>query len=257
MKALSPLTIISITLAGLIVFSSACATKKYVRKTVNDRVTPAEGRIDELEETARRNTQDIKALDARLSTLSSTVDDVRNRADRAQSAADQASLRAQHAEARADEVDKRVTAVDSKVSGLDEKVENLDTYSLVSTVTVNFASGSAALTPQAKAELDSLAAQIQSEKGFVLEIQGFTDKVGSPELNRALSQKRADAVRLYLAQKYNIPLHRMFVLGFGMEKPAAANNTRAGRAQNRRVEVRLLANSISSSRQRRVQSTIK
>jgi outer membrane protein OmpA-like peptidoglycan-associated protein len=221
-----------IALVGAVVISSAgCATKKYARNGVNVRMAPLEQRTGELEETSRRNTQDIGRL-------GEDVKDLRGRADRAQSQADAAVARANDA--------------NNRVSNAGESVEdlrsNIDKFSLQNTATVNFKFDSYELTPEAAAALDQLAAQIKDRDGFILEIEGFADSIGTDRYNNLLTQRRADAVRRYLAEQHSIALFRMHILGFGEMRPVADNTTREGRAQNRRVEVRLLSRSIAGNR---------
>lgn len=225
----------------IVLFTAGCATKKYVRKSIDERLQPVQNKVTELEETSRRNTQDIKALDTRLT---AAVDDARSRADRAQAAADQASQRALSAQEGVEGVKRDVVTVEKNV---DDKIGNLDNYSLSTTVTVYFGVNRYELTAKATGDLNALAAQVKEGKGYLIEIQGFTDATGSPAANRALSQKRADAVRAYLAEQHDVPIFRMSMLGLGEAKPAAANKTKAGRAQNRRVEVRLLVNKVTGT----------
>lgn len=217
------------TLSILLTLSSVgCATKKYARNRVNERMTPLEQRAGSLEETSRRNTQDIGQL-------GTDVNDVRGRADRAQSQADTALSRANEANTRANSADQSVSDLRN----------NVDKYSVQNTASVNFKFDSYQLTPDARAALDQLASQIKDRENFVLEIEGFADATGSDQYNNQLTQKRANAVQRYLAEQHNIPLFRMRILGFGEVRPVADNTTRAGRAQNRRVEIRLLTRSIS------------
>ena len=233
------LTPVIVGLAAILMFGSACATKKYVRKNVDARLTPVEGRVGELEETSRRTSQDLKDLDARLSGRIEAVSKV---ADRATIEAQQASQRAARADEHATQADEHATKVDKKVDVVADRVENVENYSLSQTVTVSFKVGSAKLDRQGTAELDSLASKLANQKGYVLEVQGFTDSTGGANANKLLSQRRADAVQTYLVEHYNIPLYRVRMIGLGDEKPVAENKTKSGRAQNRRVEVRLLTN---------------
>lgn len=221
----------TLLLAALVAIgTTACATKKYVRNRVNERVAPLEQRTGELEESSRRNTQDI-------ATLGTNVTDVRGRADRAQAQADAALARANQVNTRADSVEQNIG----------ELRENLDKYSVKSTATVNFKVNSAMLSPEAMAALDQLAAQIRDRNNFILEIQGFADSTGTEELNNQLTQFRAEAVRRYLAERHNVSLHRMHLLGFGEVRPVADNTTSEGRAQNRRVEIHLLTRNIAAT----------
>ena len=214
-------------LAVLLSFGSACATKKYVRTHVNERVTPLENRTGELEETSRRNTQEI-------SRLSRDVEEVRGRADRAQQTADKAVSSAEQANTR--------------VTGVEQSVEdiraNMDKYQLQKTVTVLFQVGRYELLPEATAALDEIASSIKDRNGFILEIEGFASTEGDRIKNEKLSADRSEAVRRYLADHHNIPLFRMFLVGLGTSRPVADNTTREGRMQNRRVEIRLLASKL-------------
>jgi OOP family OmpA-OmpF porin len=100
--------------------------------------------------------------------------------------------------------------------------------------------GSATLSNEAKQTLDGIAGQVSSlNTGYLVELQGFTDSTGSENVNNALSQRRADAVKRYLVTK-NVQLHRISIIGLGEENPVADNKTRQGREQNRRVEVKVL-----------------
>ena len=76
-------------------------------------------------------------------------------------------------------------------------------------------------------------------KRFVVAVEGFTDKTGSPDYNNALSQRRANAVVNYLVTKHDIPLFRIYMVGLGSQKPADEGRTRIARSKNRRVEVRI------------------
>ncbi|MCC6745899.1 MAG: OmpA family protein [Acidobacteria bacterium] len=122
-----------------------------------------------------------------------------------------------------------------------ERVSALDNYTVLETVAVTFPVNSAVLSVQAKKDLDALAEKTGAMKGYAFEITGFTDTTGNREKNRILSEKRANEVVRYLADTHSIPLRRIVTpLGFGAARPAADNNTAAGRQQNRRVEVRLM-----------------
>lgn len=210
--------------------SAGCATKKYTRNRINERVTPLEQRTGELEETSRRNTQDI----GRLGT---DVTEVRGRTERALAQADAAL-------GRADEANKRAGAAEQSVTDLRA---NLDKYALQKTATVNFEFDSHELSPEAKASLDQLAAQIKDRNNFILEVTGFADWIGSDAYNNKLTERRADAVRRYLAEQHNVPLFRMHMLGLGELRSVADNHSSEGRAQNRRVEIRLLSRGTGSA----------
>ena len=216
----------AITAAGIlaaVIFGNACATKKYVRNRVNERATPLESRTGELEETSRRSTQDIGRLGR-------DVEEVRQRTDRAQQQADRAASSAEQANTR-------VTGVEQTVTDLRT---NLDKYTVQKTVTIQFKAGKSELLPEATSALDELASQIKDRNGFLLEIEGFASAEGKLDLNERLSQARSEAVKRYLGERHNVPLFRMAILGFGTNRPVAPNETKEGREQNRRVEVKIL-----------------
>ncbi|HYE87289.1 MAG TPA: OmpA family protein, partial [Vicinamibacterales bacterium] len=90
--------------------------------------------------------------------------------------------------------------------------------------------------------IDTMVNQLKADKKAVwVEIEGHTDNTGDKAYNEKLGQARAEAVKRYLYEKHQIPLHKINVISYGEEKPVAPNNTRAGRAQNRRVVIKVLA----------------
>ena len=106
----------------------------------------------------------------------------------------------------------------------------------------NFKSGKTDLPDEAKARLDEVVGQLKADtKNVFIEIEGHTDNVGAPELNQRLGLERAEAVKRYLYEQHQVPLHKMNVISYGEEKPVAPNNNRDGRAQNRRVVVKVLS----------------
>src|SRR5438876_212249 len=232
-------TLITLTFSG-----SGCATKKYVRKTVNERVAPLEGRTQELEETVRRNTQDIRGVDDRLS---KRIDDVSGRLDQVQTVAETANTRAIAADENAKRADEHAGQAEQRVEDLRS---NLDRYSALTTISVNFKLNSSELTNEAMAQLDTLATEAKNHTGYIIEIQGFTDSTGGSRLNERLSQERAESVQRYLARQHQISLHKMSILGLGELTDESEGHSRSARrearARNRRVDVRLLINNAVS-----------
>jgi len=105
----------------------------------------------------------------------------------------------------------------------------------------NFKFGQAALPDEAKARLDEVASQLKANpNGAFIEVEGYTDSVGSKDYNQKLGLQRAESVKRYLYSQHQIPLHRINVISYGAENPIAPNNTRAGRAKNRRVVIKVL-----------------
>jgi outer membrane protein OmpA-like peptidoglycan-associated protein len=106
----------------------------------------------------------------------------------------------------------------------------------------NFKFGKFDLPDTAKSRLDEVISQLKTDqKNIFIEIEGHTDNVGTKNLNERLGMERAEAVKRYLYEQHQIPLHKMNVISYGEDKPVAPNNTRDGRAQNRRVVVKVLS----------------
>ncbi|HSA95569.1 MAG TPA: OmpA family protein [Acidobacteriota bacterium] len=190
-----------------LVTGPACATKKFVRTESAN----LDQKISEVSTEVEASQKRISEHDEKLATIGSLI--------------------SQH--------DNQFKAVDGKI----EEVKTLIKGNLVMTATVKsndakFGFDSAALTPEAKSVLDAFVQKLISEnKGVYIEIQGHTDSTGTDEVNKALGQKRAEAVMMYLYTQFKIPLHRMSVVSLGSSMPVADNGTREGRAQNRRVEI--------------------
>lgn len=131
----------------------------------------------------------------------------------------------------------------AEVKAVNERVSALDDYDVQENVAVTFRTNSAVLSPEAKAQLDELAAKTQGARAFMIEVAGHTDSTGSDAKNFRLSRARADAVVQYLAVQHKIPLRRFVTpMGYGKTESVAENNTATGRQQNRRVEVKMIIN---------------
>ncbi len=130
-----------------------------------------------------------------------------------------------------------------EVTAVNERVSALDDFDVKELVSVNFRVNSAVLSSEAKQQLDDLAAKAISAKGYMIEIAGHTDSTGSEAKNFRLSRQRAEAVVQYLAVNHKIPLRRFITpMGYGKTEAVADNTTATGRAQNRRVDVKILLN---------------
>jgi outer membrane protein OmpA-like peptidoglycan-associated protein len=197
-----------------------------VARTVETRVTPVEGRVGEAETRLTQAEQNAQRLSGQLEELSAISNAARGGAKAAQETADAAMA--------------GVARTNERISSL---VTDLDEYEAKKGVVVNFRVNSARLSPEAQATLDEIATQAKTERGFVIEVMGFASADGGANLNRRLSQQRADAVVRYLAENHMIPLRRIITpFGYGAAQPVADNTTREGREQNRRVEVKILVN---------------
>ena len=141
----------------------------------------------------------------------------------------------------ADEARREAAAAQQSADLANERISSLDDYDVQESATVTFRVNSAVLSPEAKRQLDELASKALAAKGFVIEVAGHADATGSAARNFQLSQKRAEAVVQYLAVTHKIPLRRFITpMGYGKTEAVADNGTTAGRAQNRRVEVKML-----------------
>ena len=130
-----------------------------------------------------------------------------------------------------------------QVAAVNERVSSLDDYDVQETVAVTFRVNSAVLSPEAKRQLDDLAPKALAAKGYMIEISGHTDSTGSEAKNMRLSRERAESVVEYLTINHKIPARRFITpMGYGKSDAVADNSTPAGRAQNRRVEVKILVN---------------
>ena len=130
-----------------------------------------------------------------------------------------------------------------EVTAVNERVSALDDYDVTETVAVTFRVNSAVLSPEAKSNLDEFAGKLVNAKAYMVEVAGHTDSTGSEAKNFRLSRQRADAVVQYLAVNHKIPLRRFVTpMGFGKTEAVADNTSAAGRAQNRRVEVKMILN---------------
>jgi OmpA-OmpF porin, OOP family len=222
-----------IGLAVCMAATVGCASKNYVKQ----QTTPLINKTNELDDLTAKNTKDIKDVDARaqagIAAVNAKTDVVEQKA---QSAGQTASSAQQLAD-----------AANSRVGVLTNEVANLDNYHAVAETSVKFGFNKDILTPKAQEALDQLAGSIASTKGYIIALEGGTDSVGSADYNYDLSQRRANAVIQYLAMKYNVPAHKIYVIGLGKDKPVESNKTATGRADNRRVDVRLMTNTVGGS----------
>ncbi len=230
-KSLIAASLLSLTVA----MAPACATKKYVRTevgTVNSKVDTLSGT---LEQTQGRIQQD----EARIGQVDQKAEAAGKSAEAAQNSANQAQTTASAAQQAARQVDTKVDRVNADL---------IAGRKLVYEVTLsedqgNFKFGKTELPDEAKARIDQVVSQLKGESGkdLYIEVEGHTDNVGDKELNYQLGLERAEAVKRYLYAQHQIPLHKINVISYGEEKPVAPNNTKDGRAMNRRVVMRVLS----------------
>jgi OmpA-OmpF porin, OOP family len=226
-------TSLTVLLAMGMAASVGCASKNYVRQET----TPLINKTNELDDLTAKNSKDIKDVDARaqagIQQVQAKTAEVDQKAQAAGQQADQAQTQANNAVHRVD--------------NLQSAVANLDNYKVVTETSVHFGFNKDNLTADAKTALDQLASDVSNTKGYILTVEGATDSVGDSEYNYGLSQRRADAVIQYLASERNIPPYKIYVIGLGKDKPVDSNQTPAGRAKNRRVDVRLMTNTQATT----------
>jgi outer membrane protein OmpA-like peptidoglycan-associated protein len=222
------ISLVALMVVGTLPFTVGCATKKYVRNTTQ----PTVNKVNELDDLTAKTSAEIKATDARAQQGIQSV----------QAKAGEADQKAQAAGQSANQAQQLATQVSGRADQLTNTVANLDNYKPVAESTVHFGFDQYVLTKKAKAALDQLAEQLPNTKHSIIVVDGSTDSVGDAAYNYTLSKRRADAVISYLESKFAIPAHQIYVIGLGEDKPAESNKSAKGRAENRRVDVRLMTN---------------
>jgi len=219
---------------------SGCATRKYVRHEIGT----IEPQITELRNAQAEQAERIDAVDRR-------AQEGLTAANRAAMAAQTANERAMAADRRAANADRIAEAamvnaqralnqIDTVEKEMEGRIANLDKYTVADRSTVTFRFDSDVLSKEAISKLDDVVGWVsEAQSGYLIELQGFTDSIGTEKYNFGLSERRAESVLRYLVSK-GIPLHRVSIVGLGKTSPVADNKTAGGREQNRRVEVRVL-----------------
>ncbi len=170
----------------------------------------------------------IKAVDAKADQVGIWAKEAQTTANTANSAAATANSAAGAAAAKADAVD-----VASK---------RLVYEVVISEDQGGFKFASAKLPEAVQTRIDQMIADLKANpKGNFVEIEGHTDSSGDKMINQRIGEERAEAVKRYLYEAHQVPLHKINVISWGEDKPVSPNNTREGRAQNRRVVIRILA----------------
>jgi outer membrane protein OmpA-like peptidoglycan-associated protein len=135
----------------------------------------------------------------------------------------------------------QIQANQQLIGETNQRLSELTDYDVKYTASVNFLVGNAILSPQARSELMQLSRNVVALKGYFFQVKGFTDSSGSISQNQALSMSRALSVIAYLEEECNIPLTHILTPGaMGETHPASTNETQEGRAENRRVEIKIL-----------------
>jgi outer membrane protein OmpA-like peptidoglycan-associated protein len=221
---LTVLTIAAVTLA----VAPACATKGFVRESVgevNEKVATLGKSLEETQERVRQNEQRIGEVDSK--------------AGAAGTAAGAAQRSADNAANQAVEVGKRAEA---RSSAIEAETRKLIFETVISEDSGQFKFNAAELPDEAKSAIDQMVGNLKTDtKAVWIEIEGHTDNVGDARYNERLGLERAESVKRYLYEQHHVPLHKMNTISYGEDKPSSPNNTRDGRAQNRRVVIKVLA----------------
>ena len=226
-------TSLAILLAGSMIATVGCSSKNYVKQ----QTTPLINKTNELDDMTAKNTKDIKDVDARAQAGIQAVNAKTAEVDQKAQTAGQNAASAQQV----------ADAANTRIGVLTNTVANLDNYRAVAETSVKFGFDKDNLTAKSKEALDQLGGSIASTKGYIITLEGGTDSIGNADYNYDLSQRRANSVIQYLASKYNVPAHKIYVIGLGKDKPVETNKTTAGRADNRRVDVRLMTNTTGDA----------
>ena len=200
------------------------ATKEYVRRHVQ----PIRDRVNELDEITAANTRMIRDVDARAQ-------------QGIQLASAKASLADEHASDAANKAQiahQTATSLNTRIATDETMVGNLDQYKSGAQTEIRFRPGQTVLSKEAKDALDQMAAQLKNQRGYIVEVQGFSSGQGRAAI--ANSRKMADSVVRYLVLNYEIPAYRIYVIGMGNAAVAAG-------VKGTRVEVNLLKNDLAKS----------
>lgn len=200
------------------------ARKKWVKRQTD----PIRDRTNELDQLQGKNRNDIRDVDTRAQAGIRKAND----------AAAQADQHASDAGNRANAANTLAGNANTKTDALNGTVSNLDQYQTVSSATVPFASGRTTLGTKAKADLDDLATKLASEKGYIVEVQGYS------RLGVANSQAMADAVVRYLVTEHQVPVYRIYKSGLGKATTTASAD--GEKALTNGVRVTLLHNSLAT-----------
>ena len=201
------------------------------KKWVNRQLNPVKDRLNELDQLQAKNANDIKALDAKTSAgmqhAQTTADSANQTATGAQTTAQQAQQLAQQAS--------------GQTAKLNSTVSNLDQYQKVNDTELVFRPGQQMLNAKAKEALDGIATQLQGQKGYIVEVEGYSHARG--EAGVTSSQHMADAVVRYLVEQHQIPVYRIHQLALGNATPQDGTAIKSGNA----VRVSVMQNSLAAA----------
>jgi len=207
------------------------ARKKYVQRQTE----PIRDRVNELDELTANNSKQIRDVDARAQQGIQLASAKANEAD--QHAID-AGNKAQAAQQTATQANTRLTTVEQVVG-------NIDQYKATTQTEIRFRPGQSVLSQNAKTALDDMATPLKNQRGYIIEVQGFSSGHGQAAI--ATSQKMADSVVRYLVLNHDVPVYRIYVVGMGnapVPSASADDQSKTKRTSGGRVEISLLKNDL-------------
>src|SRR5262245_12062347 len=241
MQRLSILLLISATLAA----TSGCASKGFVRRSVNASADTLTARI----ETNESNMKEIRdTLDKRITTVDTRLTAVDTKVSGAVSALDAKTTEGMNSlKGDVQNVDQRAaqarTTADRAVNDvniLGQKFQNRNMYNVTDEKSVQFKFDSARLDKEYLDVLDQIAAALMQNPDAIVVLEGRTDSTGDKDYNVRLGERRIEAVRRYFAVEKGVPVYKIHEISFGAEKPVAENKTKDGREKNRAVTMTIL-----------------
>jgi outer membrane protein OmpA-like peptidoglycan-associated protein len=236
-------------LVALMLASGCVATRKFTRNEVKASADQLSARIDTTDNNAKelkdhvdrvatqtdQNTKGIASVKEDVTKVDSKTDQVRGEAQRAQTTADRAVT----------DTASLSTNLDKNVTTINRKIDNLNNYSVVVEKTVYFPFNSASPSGGYDEALSEVANLMNQNKGAIIVLEGHTDSTGADTYNISLADKRADAVLRHLVVDMNLPLYRIYKLGYGEKNPLAPNDNKSDREKNRCVVIRVLTAQVN------------
>jgi outer membrane protein OmpA-like peptidoglycan-associated protein len=204
------------------------ARKKYV----NRQLDPIRGRVNELDELTSKNAKMIADVDSRA------TEGIRN----AMSKANEADTHALDAGNRANQAEQTAQTAHTRITGVEQTVSKLDQYQPVTQAEIRFRPGQTALSQNAKEALDQIATSLKGQKGYIVEVEGFSPGKGNSAIET--SRSMAQMVVRYLVLNHDVPLYRIYTVGMG-NAPLQAEDGKMKRARGGRVEISLMKNSLA------------
>jgi outer membrane protein OmpA-like peptidoglycan-associated protein len=208
------------------------ARKKYV----NRQLDPIRGRVNELDELTAKNSRMIADVDARA------TEGIRT----AMNKATEADAHAVDAGNRADQANQTAQTANTHVTSVESTVANLDQYQAVTQAEIRFRPGQQVLSKNAKEALDQIATSLKGQRGYIVEVQGFSPGSGGAAIES--SREMAQMVVRYLVLNHDVPVYRIYTVGMG-NAPLSTEDGKMQRARGGRVEISLMKNSLNTGMQ--------